>query len=113
MAEKQTIKQTIENTDSIVHETFKDLSDIGEIIDGSQDTLRSVSKRINKIISQRVQLEEEMKRTISHEVENQIKPLGAKLDAFLLTKPKVIYIRLKFPNPFRGLINKIHGFTRK
>lgn len=97
-ADKKTLTQIAESTESIATQTFKDVNDIGEILDSSKETIESISTRMNKLIRQRVEFEAEMKRTIANEVGKQIKPLNDNLNKLLTLNPKVVYIYPRFPN---------------
>ena len=98
--EKAGIRETIEATDSVVHQTWEDLQDIGEIADITKATTELTASKLNILIRRHNNLESMIKRTIAEETEKQIKPLKESLDKMLLKDPKVIYIKLKLPNPF-------------
>ncbi len=103
------IREQIDSTSSVVHQTFEDLEDIGETIDQSKLTLEKLAKDIRRIQVNHTHLKNVLQRTIAEEVAKQIQPLKDQLDEFLLTKPKVVYIGFKLPNPFKWFVTLFYG----
>lgn len=111
--EKTGIRETIESTDSVVHQTWSDLQDIGEIADTTKVSVELLATKINILIRRHNTFETVVKKTIASEVEHQIKPLKEKLDELLLKDPKVVYLKLRIPNPFKWLVSITYGKLRR
>ena len=110
--DKPSISDTVRNTDSVVHETWQELAGeggIGEVVDHTKETVESISKRVNTLVRHQIEFEKMIKIAIAEEVKTQIDPLMKKLDEFLLKDPKVIYIKLRIPNPFKWFVNITYG----
>lgn len=101
------ITATLEATNSVVHQTFEDLEDIGKTVDTSQMTLETLAKEFYKFKKNYTAMKLDLEQTIAEEVKKQIKPLEEKLDMILLNKPKTVYIVPRLPNPFSWIFRLI------
>lgn len=99
-AKVPTIKDHIEATNSVVHQMFEDQEDIGKEIDQIAGDTESIQKILRKFYRDQHNFEKTIKKTIADEVEKQIKPLAGKLDELTASNPKVVYVKLRLPNPF-------------
>lgn len=78
--------ELLKNTESVVHETFRDVSDIGEVVDDSKVNLEVLLAEFRRF-----------KRDYKSEIQTQIKPLADTLNKFIQEKPKAVYVIPKLP----------------
>lgn len=91
------IAEKVGAIDSVVHQTFADQTDIGEVvdkIDGKTDDIPKLRKEFYAF-------KQEVKKQITVELQSQMKPFNEKLDKFLTTKQKTVYIVPKLSNPIK------------
>ena len=82
--------QLIENTESVVHQTFKDVNDIGEVADDTKADVGTLLKEFR-------QFKSNYKLEMQTEIERQIKPLRDDLEKLTTNKPKFIFVLPNLP----------------
>lgn len=113
MAEqKPSLRDTIQGTDSVVHQTFNDLQDLGEIIDHTKETTESISRRLNILIRHRLEFENQVRNAIAEAVQKEVAPIKRQLEELLLEKPQVVYIKFKLPGFLNWFLKPFHIFKK-
>jgi len=90
------VEQLIKNTESVVHQTFEDLSGrggIGESVDDIEANTDSILEEVRKLRRDQNRFKEEVKQMIKEEVEKQIRPLKEQLERLTKDKPKFLFIK--------------------
>lgn len=103
----ETSKDTIIATNSVVHQIFDDVEDVGETVDKAHLTLEKLAKEFYNFKRTHLKMQKDLEYVIAKEVEKQLRPMNKKLDQILLLKPKAIYIMPSLPNPISWLFRLI------
>lgn len=96
VTEEPQVEQLIKNTESVVHQTFEDLSGkggIGESVDDIEANTDSILEEVRKLRREQMKFKAEIKAQITEEVAKQIKPLSDQLNRLMKDKPKFLFIK--------------------
>lgn len=100
MADQKPIRQTIEDTDSTVHSLWDEIGGEGglsEAIDATKATTEQIAGRLNALIRRWKVFEIIIRKVIQLEISKQTKPLQEKLDEFIDSDVKKVYLVPKIP----------------
>ena len=92
--------QLLKNTESVVHQTFEDISGeggVGDAVDKTKLETGEILKELKKLRREHNNFKQEVIEGIKNEVEVQVKPLANILERFVKAKPRFIWILPKLP----------------